>query len=54
MPAKSGKQYRWLQAVTHGGADKSGSSMSKEKAREWIHHTPPEKRKMFAKKGEKS
>jgi hypothetical protein len=49
MPAKSGRQYRWLQAVAHGSAN-TASGMSREKAREWIQHTPPEKRKIFARK----
>lgn len=49
MPAKSGKQYRWLQAVAHGSANKT-DGMTREKAREFIHATPPEKRKIFAKK----
>lgn len=34
MPAKSQKQYRFMQAVAHGGIKKSG--LSAEKAKEYV------------------
>lgn len=50
MPAKSAPQYRLMQAALHGENLKKGGP-SKEVAREFISKTPPEKRRMFAKKG---
>lgn len=52
MPAKSGKQYRKMQAVLH--SDKSvGPGPSKEVAREIIEKTPKSKRSLFMKKDKK-
>lgn len=48
MPAKSGKQYRFMQAVAHGANIDAGPS--KKVAEEFIHKTPAKKRKLFAKK----
>lgn len=48
MPAKSGKQYRKMQAVLHGNS--VGPGPSKAVAREMIEKTPKSKRSIFAKK----
>lgn len=50
MPAKSGKQYRFMQMIAHGKKSnlKGLGGPSKEVAREFIHKTPPKKRKTFA------
>lgn len=50
MPAKSGKQYRFMQMIAHGGKSKTDAGPSKEVAREFIEKTPAKKRKLFAKK----
>ena len=47
MPAKSGAQYRLMQAALHG----QSSKVPKKVAREFVEKTPPEKRRMFSKKG---
>ena len=49
MPAKSGAQYRLMQAAAHGTLHKKGGP-SPAVAREFIAATPPAKRKTFAKK----
>ena len=49
MPAKSGKQYRFMQAVAHGKSNKRGVGPSEEVAREFIEKTPAKKRKQFSK-----
>lgn len=51
MPAKSGKQYRKMQAVLHGNS--TGVGPSKEVAREIIEKTPKSKRSLFMKKKDK-
>lgn len=50
MPAVSGKQYRFMQAMAHGAKSKTGYGPSKAVAEEFIHKTSPKKRKLFAKK----
>jgi hypothetical protein len=47
MPAKSGAQYRLMQAVLHGSSSKVPTNV----AREFVEKTPLKKRKMFQKKG---
>lgn len=47
MPAVSAKQYGFMQARAHG--DASGPGPSPAVADEFIHKTPPAKRKQFAK-----
>ena len=47
MPAKSGKQYRFMQGVAHGSI--TGTGPSKATAEEYVHATPGKKRKKFAK-----
>lgn len=46
MPAKSGKQYRYMQAVAHSNV----VGPSKEVAREIIEKTPKSKRSLFMKR----
>lgn len=52
MPAKSGKQYRFMQMMAHNPEKKrkTDAGPSKKVAREFIEKTPSEKRKLFAKK----
>ncbi len=52
MPAKSGKQYRFMAMIAHGGkSNKKGVGPSPEVAEEFVHKTSPAKRKLFMKKG---
>ena len=53
MPAKSGKQYRLMQLIAHGGTPRHGVGPSEAVAKEFIDKTPSEKRKQFARKGKK-
>ena len=50
MPAKSGKQYKFLQMIAHGNKDSNSKGPSKEVALELIHKTSKSKRKLFSKK----
>ena len=50
MPAKSQKQYKFMQAMAHGAKSKSGIGPSPEVAKEFIHKTPAKKRKIWSKK----
>lgn len=51
MPAKSAKQYRFMQMIAHGGkSNKKGIGPSPDVAREFVMKTSPEKRKQFAKR----
>ena len=52
MPAKTAKQYRFMQMIAHGKKpDKSkGLGPSPEVAKEFISKTSPEKRSQFARK----
>lgn len=47
MPAKSGKQYRFMQAAAHGGL--RGMGPSPDVAKEFIDATPSNKRSAFMK-----
>ena len=47
MPAKSAKQYGFMQAAAHGGL--RGAGPSEAVAKEFIHKTSPDKRSSFAK-----
>lgn len=49
MPAKSGKQYRLMQAAAHGKL-RHAAGPSPEVAKEFIEKTPSKDRKKFAKK----
>jgi hypothetical protein len=53
MPAKSAKQYRFMQAIAHGSSNKVNVGPSKEVAKEFIEKTPAKKRSAFMKKGKK-
>lgn len=48
MPAKTKKQYRFMQAVAHGKA-KGIPGLSADEAKEFIKKTPKKKRGMFMK-----
>jgi len=50
MPAKSGKQYRFMQMMAHNPEKKktTGVGPSPEVAREFIDKTPTSKRKIFS------
>ncbi len=51
MPAISGRQYRFMAMIAHGGkSNKKGVGPSKEVAEEFVNKTPPKKRSMFMKK----
>ena len=45
MPAKSGKQYRFMQAIAHGAEPKSGNGPSQAVAKEFVAATPKRKKK---------
>ena len=47
MPVTSSKMYGLMAAAAHGNL--RGKGPSAEVAKEFIHETPPEKRKQFAK-----
>jgi hypothetical protein len=51
MPAKSGKQFRFMAMIAHGGKPNSGVGPSKEVAEEFVKKTPKKKRSLFARKG---
>jgi len=50
MPAKSAKQYRFMQAIAHGATPNKGIGPSPTVAREFIEKTPPKKRVDWSKK----
>lgn len=51
MPAVSGKQYRFMAMIAHGGkSNKSSVGPSPKVAEEFVHKTPKSKRSMFMKK----
>lgn len=51
MPAKSAKQYRFMQMMAHNPEKaRTGKGPSKAVAREFIEKTPAKKRSIFAKK----
>jgi len=50
MPAKSGKQYRFMAMIAHGGKSNRGVGPSQEVAEEFVHKTSPKKRSMFMRK----
>lgn len=49
MPAKSEKQYKFMQAVLHSKTNKKGVGPSKEVAKKFVEETPKEKRSLFMK-----
>ena len=48
MPAKSAKQYRFMQAAAHGGL-KGPQQVPEAVAKEFVRATPPKKRKIWSK-----
>jgi hypothetical protein len=50
MPAKSAKQYRFMQAIAHGAKPYKGAGPSEKVAREFIEKTSKKKRSEFSKK----
>ncbi len=51
MPAKSGRQFRFMAGIAHGMKPrKGGIGPSPEVAEEMVHKTPANKRKMWSKK----
>ena len=53
MPAVSGKQYRFMSMIAHGGKPSKGVGPSPEVAEEFIHKTSPEKRSLWSRKKKK-
>jgi hypothetical protein len=49
MPAKSAKQYRFMQAIAHGATPKKGVGPTPAVAKEFIHKTSEKKRKEWSK-----
>jgi len=49
MPAKSAKQYRFMQMIAHGGESNKAHAPSQAVAKEFVDKTPAKKRKAFAK-----
>lgn len=50
MPAKSGKQYRFMQMIAHGKKPKKGIGPSPDVAREFVEKTSSGKRKEWSRK----
>ena len=50
MPAKSAKQYRFMQMIAHGKKPRKGIGPSKEVARHFIEETSQEDRSHFTKR----
>jgi len=48
--AKSGKQYRMMQAIAHGTSNMKSIGPSKAVAKEFIAKTPKKKRSLFMKR----
>lgn len=53
MPAKSAKQFRFMEGIAHGMKSNKGIGPSEEVAEEFVKKTPAKKRSMFMKKGGK-
>jgi len=53
VPAKSGKQYRFMAMIAHGGKSNKGIGPSEAVAKEMVKKTPAKKRSMFMKKSKK-
>jgi len=49
MPAKSAKQYRFMQAIAHGASPRKGIGPSEAVAKEFVKKTPASKRKEWSK-----
>lgn len=51
MPAVSGRQYRFMAMIAHGGkSNKKGVGPSQKVAEEMVHKTSPKKQSLFMKK----
>ena len=50
MPAKSAKQYRYMQAIAHGATSQKGIGPSEAVAKEFVKKTPAKKRKEWSSK----
>lgn len=50
MPAKSAKQFRFMEMIAHGGKPNKGVGPSQKVAKEFVDKTPMKKRSMFMKK----
>jgi len=50
MPAKSAKQYRFMQMIAHGKKPNKGVGPSPDVAREFVEKTSSKKRKDWSKK----
>lgn len=51
MPAKSARQYRFMQAIAHGMKPRGhGIGPTPEQAKEFVQKTAPSKRKEWSKK----
>jgi len=51
VPAVSGKQYRFMAMIAHGGkSNKKGIGPSPEVAEEFVHQTSKKKRSLWSKK----
>ena len=51
MPAVSGKQYRFMSMIAHGGKSNKGIGPSTKVAEEFVHKTSAKKRKLWSPKG---
>jgi hypothetical protein len=50
MPAKSAKQYRFMQAIAHGATPTKGVGPSEAVAKEFVKKTSANKRKEWSRK----
>jgi hypothetical protein len=52
MPAKSGKQYRFMAGLAHGMKPFKGTAPSQAVAEEFVKKTPSKKRRLWSKGGD--
>ena len=50
MPAKSGKQFRFMAGMAHGMKSRKSTGPSPEVAEEFVEKTPTAKRKLWMRK----
>ena len=48
MPTVSGKQYRFMNMIAHGGKSNKGIGPSQSVAEEFVHKTSAKKRKLWS------
>ena len=53
MPAVSGKQYRFMNMIAHGGKSNKGIGPSPKVAEEFVHKTSSKKRSLWSRKKKK-